>query len=419
MSDDKYRDNANSLDYGWRFQSRSILCMEDRSNLIDESAYHMHMALSQMSQEFYYTERCLQCGICTEVCPFTRLNTIDKFSPREFIQRLRLGLLDLSGEDLWYCTNCGSCEMVCPFEIPFVKVMSSLRNLVVKQGAGYLPATLKNSISSLSTYNNPWMEDPDRRSDWMRGIDIPAHKKNSPRKILLFIGCFPSYDVDGKRIARSAVRLLNRVNINFETLGNKEVCCGDSSFRSGDSDGFEKLKNINTSNFAEKGIRYIYTLSPHCFDVMSKWYFKDNEYHVKPFILLIHELISSNILKLKKPINKRIAFHDPCFLCKHNKIIDEPREILKSISGAEFVEMEHCGAKSMCCGGGGGGVFLDRKKGERLSEIRLDEAVRSGADILVTACPLCLSMLGDSAKSDDRYSDIRIMDICELVLEAV
>jgi len=419
MSEKNLKNTKETVDYGWRFQGKPILCHEDRSTLVDESTYQMHMALSQMSREFYYLERCMQCGMCTETCPNTKLDRQDKFSPREFIQKLRLGLLDLSGEDLWLCTNCGNCEMICPFEIPFVEVMISLRNLVVEQGAGYLPATLKNSISSMATYHNPWMENPDNRNAWLGGFDLSEHEDEDLPKILLFMGCFPSYDNDAKRIAKSALQLLHNSSINFETLGNKEVCCGDSSFRSGDYEGFEKLKRINTDNFIEKGIKDIYTLSPHCFDVMSKRYFEDDEYCVKPFLLLLHELIINNKLIFTKSINKRITFHDPCFLCKHNQIIEEPRRILKSIPGAEFIEMEHSGQKSMCCGGGGGGIFLDRKKGERLSEIRLEEAIEIKADVVVTACPLCLSMLADSAKNDDRYKNIEVKDICEFVLEAI
>lgn len=118
-------------------------------------------------------------------------------------------------------------------------------------------------------------------------------------------------------------------------------------------------------------------------------------------------------------MNKTVTFHDPCFLAKHADIVEEPREILRSIPGLTLVEMIHSGRDGLCCGGGGGGIWLDRKKGERLAEWRLEEALASGADTVVTACPYCLSMLEDSVKNDEKFSPIKVMDICELAFEAL
>lgn len=419
--DYKKRESEAKLDYGWRFQGKPVLLHDDTSTIVDESSHLMQMALTQMSKEYFSVERCLQCGMCTESCPNTMLNMNGRFSPREFIQKLRLGLLDFSGDDLWFCTNCGSCTSVCPYEIPFIDVMMDLRNLVIEQGAGYLPTSMKRAISSIANYKNPWMEDPGKRGDWAKILNIPLLTKDNTNEMLLFIGCYPSYDEHGKKISKAAAQLLNKAGISFDILGDKEACCGDSILRVGDYKTFEQLKTINKRGFEERGIKNIYTLSPHCFDVIKNHYFEKNEdkFLVAPFILFLHEVLKKGQLEVDKPINKIVTFHDPCFLSKHNHITKEPREILESLPGIELREMEHHGSKSICCGGGGGGIWLDRKKGERLAEIRLGEALQTKADILVTACPLCLSILEDAAKNDNRFEHIEIMGICELVMKGI
>jgi len=423
MADKDYEKGISKaeLDYGWRFQGKPVLLHDDSSTIVDESSHLMQMALTQMSKQYFSVERCLQCGMCAEACPNTMLNMNHRFSPREFIQKLRLGLLDFSGEDLWFCTNCGSCTSVCPYEIPFIDVMIDLRNLVMEQGAGYLPISMKSAISSIANYKNPWMEDPDKRADWIKTLTAPLLKKNDTNGVLLFIGCIPSYDERGKNIAKAAAQLLNKAGFSFDILGEKEVCCGDAVLRAGDYRTFEQLKKVNKENFEKRGIKRVCALSPHCFDVMKNYYFEKNDdtFSVAPFILLLYEIITKGRLRINKPINKIVTFHDPCFLSKHNNIVKEPREILKCLPGIEFREMEHSGIKSICCGGGGGGIWLDRKKGERLAEVRLEEALRTKAEVVVTACPLCLSMLENSAEGDSRFESIEIMDICELVLEAV
>jgi Fe-S oxidoreductase len=413
--------SKTKLDYGWRFHGKPVLLHDDNSIIVDESSHLMQMALTEMSRKYFSVERCLQCGICTETCPNTMLNKNERFSPREFIQKLRLGLLDFSGEDLWFCTNCGSCTSVCPYEIPFIDVMIDLRNLVIEQGAGYLPTSTKSAIASIANYKNPWGEDSYKRGDWIKTLNYPLLTKSNTNETLLFTGCYPSYDEHGKKVAQAAAQLLNEAGISYDILGEKEACCGDSVLRVGDYETFEQLKTMNKTGFDEKGIKNIYTLSPHCFDVIKNHYFEENDdkFSVAPFVLLLHEILTKDRLNVNKPINKIVTFHDPCFLSKHNHITNEPREILESLPGIELREMEHHGSKSICCGGGGGGIWLDRKKGERLSEIRLTEALKTRADVLITACPLCLSMLEDASKNDNRFEHIEIMDICELVVKGV
>jgi Fe-S oxidoreductase len=413
-------DPSRKPDYGWKFHGNRVLIHEDYSIAYNDTASQMEAALRETSMEFFVLDRCLQCGMCTSWCPNSLITSEGKLTPRELIQKLRLGLLDLSGQELWFCTNCGGCTTNCPYEVPLIDVIISLRKLVVNEGAGYLPATIKSVLSSVKTYKNPWMEEPEKRTDWLAETGIQP--SNDKEAILLFAGCSPSYDSRAKKIARAAVKLLNRIGIKFDTLGVKEACCGDGVMRVGDFDAFHKLKTMNKSNIETHGARDIYTLSPHCSHIMKTNYFEnydEQSVSVKPFVMLLYEAMENGSLIFSKPIKKTITYHDPCFLAKHNSICEEPREILKSIEGLTTVEMEHNRKAGICCGGGGGGIWLDRKKGERLGEVRLEEALSAGAETIVTACPFCLSMLEDAAKGESRFEHIEIMDICELALNAL
>jgi Fe-S oxidoreductase len=411
-------DPAKKTDYGWRFQGKTVLLHEDASIIYDDSAAQMEAALRETSMEFFFLDRCLQCGMCTTWCPNSLIPGPGNLSPRELVQQLRLGLLDLSGQELWFCTNCGGCTTNCPYEIPLIDVIISLRRLALKEGAGYVPASLKRVLSSVKAFGNPYREEQGKRAEWLKAASFqPVESEGG---VLLFVGCSSSYDPRATKIARSAVRLLGRMGIAFDVLGEREACCGDGVRRVGDQETYDKLRTTNKSNIEARKPGSIYALSPHCAHAMKTGYFEnDAQFAVKPFVLLLHDAIEKGALAFTKTINKKATYHDPCFLAKHGGIHEEPREILRGIEGLEVVEMKHNRCDALCCGGGGGGVWLDRKKGERLAEARLEEALASGADILVTSCPFCLSMMEDAAKNDERCSRLRVMDLCELACEAL
>jgi Fe-S oxidoreductase len=412
--------NNPKVDYGWRLGGKKIQLMEDKSLIIDESVHFMQKAMSDMSREFYYTERCLQCGICTNSCPYSYLPG-SEFSPRNFIQKVRLGLIDFSRDELWHCTNCNSCVNNCPFEIPFVDVMVDLRSLVYEQGAGYIPESLRSAINASVSHHNPWQEKEAARGDWLEKPAAVSAGSEGGAPVLLYAGCFASYDSHGKKASRAAAELLRKAGVDFEILGEEEACCGDSVRRCGNISGFEKLKELNMSAFQRKGVKRMYTLSPHCYDTISKYYYGESsgECVIEPYAMVLNEKIKDGTLRLTKPVNKKITFHDPCFYAKHNDYTTLFREILGAIPGAEFEEMEHNGNKGICCGGGGGGAFLDRPKGERLADIRLDEALKTGANLLVTACPLCVSMLESSVLGDAKYESLQVLDLSELIVSCL
>jgi Fe-S oxidoreductase len=412
------KEKDNNLDYGWRRNREKVLLIQDKSILLDDTAHLMQSAIAEMSNKFYNAERCMQCGICTGSCPYSEISEIE-FSPRDFIQKTRLGLLDFASDDIWYCTGCGSCENKCPFDIKMTDVINDLRGIIYNQGAGFIPDSIRNTTVSMVTYKNPWKEDQAKRYAWVR--DEPREKAppRSDDRYLFHGCCFNSYDPHGLIMLKSTLSLLDMAGIRHEFLYESEVCCGDSVLRCGNETGFDILRNDTVRAANSTGLKKIINLSPHCYNTFKKWHFIDDSgYDIIPSVLMLHRIINEGLLPVKKRISKRVTFHDPCFLCKHNNIYREPRDIIAALCG-DVVEMKHSGVNSLCCGGGGCGVWTDRKRGERLSDIRLAEAVSADAEIIVTACPICMNMLEGSIQSDPAFNGIEIKDIAELMLEAV
>lgn len=267
-----------------------------------------------MSMEYYALDRCLQCGICSSFCPNNLLKTTESFSPRNFIQKTRLGLLDLNGDELWMCTNCGHCQMVCPFEIPLLEVMASLRHLVVEQGAGYVPVSIKSSIASISSCGNPWKEETSSRIKWIQGTETVPLVASTEETVHIFLGCLSGYDRRARKAAEAAMYILQIAKIPFKILSDEEVCCGDTVRRVGDFTTSEKVK-ILTKNFLKNSVRKLYVLSPHCLSTFQEMYAKENnhETRITPLLEVVYDLIGKGIIKLNKYQDKELPFMIPAF----------------------------------------------------------------------------------------------------------
>jgi Fe-S oxidoreductase len=220
-------------------------------------------------------------------------------------------------------------------------------------------------------------------------------------------------------VSRSLAKVLTQAGVDFAILGNEESCCGNEIRRLGEEGLFEMLKEQNTSLFNKYGVRRIVTTSPHCYTALKNEY-KDSSLEVKHYSQLLAELIEKGKLTLTKNVNKRVVYHDPCFLGKQHLIFDEPRFVLRSIPGLDLVEFERCRERSLCCEGGGGRQWVDVSAAEEhLSAIRIEEALELEADVIATACPFCLLNLEDAVKTRGVAEQLQIKDLTELVLEAI
>ncbi|RLB27300.1 MAG: hypothetical protein DRG66_05735, partial [Deltaproteobacteria bacterium] len=240
-----------------------------------------------------------------------------------------------------------------------------------------------------------------------------------------FVGCTTSMDIRAQELARSFARILKYGRVPFGTLGKREPCCGDIARRVGEDGLFEKQMEDCIELFRCYGIRDVVTSSPHCFHTFRNEYpafqalkppEEQVEFRVRHYTQLLRELVAAGSLKLEKPLNIKVTYHDPCYLGRHNQIYDVPREVITAIPGVQMVEMAHNKADSLCCGGGGDRIWQEDLDADvKMSEIRIREAEDTGAEILITACPLCLIMLEDARKTTGLEDSLRVMDLNELV----
>lgn len=360
--------------------------------------------------------RCYQCGLCDAVCPWNRLIN---FSMRKIVRQATFGMTDIESEDIWRCTTCGSCPQQCPRDVRQIESGISLRRLATEYGIFPKAVKALRSVSAnLVGTGNPMGEDRQARADWAKDLSVKPFAEGM--EILYFPGCYLSYDPRLKKVAKATASILNHAGVDYGILGTKENCCGESIRKTGNEDLFKRLARENIKTFIENGVKKILVSSPHCYHTFKNEYseFMVNfeVVHISEFIL---ELIDAGRLELTKEYNRQVTYHDPCYLGRHNSIYDEPRQALNTIPGLKLVEMPESRKKSLCCGGGGGRIWMETVKGERFSDLRVEQAVGVGAEVLVTACPYCITHFEDSRLILEDSESFEVKDITEVIQEAI
>lgn len=359
---------------------------------------------------------CYQCGLCTATCPW---NLVRSFAVRKLLRQAQLGLVDFESEDVWTCVACRLCVQRCPRGVEVPDIMTALRRVIVEVGVGKVPDSLRIVFKSISGVGNPLGEPPEKRADWARDLGVKTYTQGT--EILYFPCCVPAYDPIVQRVARATVNILKKADVDFGILGVKETCCGESVRKAGNESLFQRLAQSNISAFQEAGVNKILVTSPHCYNTFKNEYPQcGGNFEVIHFSQYLAQLIKEGRLKFTKELNKRVTYHDPCCLGRQNGIYNEPRQVLESIPGLELVEMVDYRENSLCCGGGcSGRVWMETKKGERFSDLRIEQAVETGASILAISCPYCMLNFEDSLLTLDKGDIIEVKDIAQLVEEAI
>ncbi len=360
-------------------------------------------------------ELCYQCGMCTGTCPW---NLVRSYSPRNMIHQAQLGTVDLAEENIWLCLGCDTCVQVCPRGIDIPDIMRSFRRAVVDLGLAKVPDSLRIAVKNISTTGNPLGDPEEKRDGWTEGMEI--QRAGNHTELLYFAGCLPSYDPGAQEGARATATVLAAAGVDFAILGNEETCCGEAVRKTGNEALFRSLAESNINQFNKKGVRRIVVGSPHCYHTFKHEYPDlGGEFEVLHSSQVFAGLIQEQRLTFSKVIQKRVIYHDSCYLGRRNGIYDEPREVLKSIPGIELIEFDDCRENSLCCGGGGGRVWMETKKGERFSDMKVREALDAVADVLAVACPYCLTMFRDSCRTVPGGDTLEIKDIVQLAAEAL
>jgi len=359
---------------------------------------------------------CYQCGLCDAVCPWNRVTS---FSMRRIIREGVFGLTEIEGEEIWRCTTCGTCPQRCPRGVNQIEAGVALRKIATDYGIFPNPVKPIRTVSaSLVGQGNPLNEERANRARWADGLPVKSYEEGT--EILYFACCYPSYDARLKKVAKATATILSKAGVDFGILGPKENCCGESIRKTGDEQLFKRLARENIKSFVDHGVRKILVSSPHCYHTFK------NEYpalgmnlevvHISQYLW---ELIKEGRLEVKGEFPKSVTYHDPCYLGRHNNVFEEPRQILKSIPGLELLEMPDQRESSLCCGGGGGRIWMETPRNERFSDLRLQQAVETGARVLVTSCPYCITNFEDSRLNRPDSEVIEIKEISEVLAEVV
>ncbi len=379
---------------------------------------------------------CIMCNRCQDVCP--AYTTGKELSPSalEINKRMYINanstaianggstdpLLDYAISELavWACTACGACIQICPVgNEPMFDILYMRRNQMMMENS--FPHELQAAYKGMERSGNPWNLARRDRMKWADGLDIPTVEDNPDFELLWWVGCAPSYDMRAQSTARSFYEVLKAANVNFAVLGEMESCTGNSARRSGNEALFYELALANIEVLKEVGAegKRIVATCPHCMHTIGKEYHQyGGAFNVIHSSQLIAELMEQGKLRpAAGTVKGTVTLHDPCYLGRHNDVIDAPRMSLQGVNGS-FVEMPRHGEKSFCCGAGGAQMWKEEEHGSAaVNMTRYEEAATLGVKTIAVACPFCLTMLTDASKQADQ--GIEVKDIVELVAEGL
>ncbi len=372
--------------------------------------------------------RCFRCGYCRLTADYSQFNCpsynrfhFETYSPGGMMWLIRAWMnKDIEWSEslakiLYSCTTCNNCVEHCkfPFSDDIVNIITAARQEMVENG--FILPLVRRFVENVEAYGNPYRELRENRDKWAEGTKI---KQYAQEEFLYYVGCVGSYDTRGQEVAKALGDILLKAGISFGILGSKEECDGNEVNILGEKRIFEMLLEKNIKIFSDLGVKKIVTLSPHSYNAFKNYY--PNGFEVFHYTQVLRDLIKSGRLNLSKKLSAKVAYHDPCFLGRHNDEYDAPREILNAIPGIELVEMERNRENAFCCGGGSGNFYIDSFGGGKYSpaRIRVREAYETGANILVVACPTCMTMLSEAVKSEELEERLTVKDISEIVRES-
>jgi len=397
-------------------------------------------------KQIFDADACTRCGRCQDGCPAYLSGK--PLSPKKMVQDLKTYWLEkapeainekakaavegaeapaeklLAGEvvdlhELWACTNCMYCMEHCSASIEHVPKIVNMRQYKVLTDADFAPE-LQLTCKNMENNSNPWGIGAHLRGDWAKELGIKTLAEDPNVEYLFYVGCSGSFDDRGKKISIAFAKILQAAGVSFGILGSEEGCCGDSAMRAGNEYLFQSLAQANIALMNGYGVKKIITACPHGYNSLKKDYPNfDGKYEVYHHTEIIANLIAQKKITLKNAVSGTFTYHDSCFLGRYNEIYQQPRQILKAIPGMKLVEMDRNLEKSFCCGAGGARMWMEEDIGDRINNMRTDQAIAVKADTVAVACPFCLTMLSDGIKDKEMSEKMVSLDIAEIVLKSM
>lgn len=425
---------------GFNFLSkpkRTSLGALDPINFDDESVEEFGVAKIEELPWTHLVDAysCIMCNRCQDVCPAyvtgkelspSALEVNKRYYLNANLNDLAAGkasemrLMDyaISEAAVWACTACGACIDICPVgNEPMFDIMHIRRRQMLTENE--FPQQLKTAYRGMERNGNPWNLSNRDRMKWAAGLDVPTIDDNPDFELLWWVGCAPSYDPRAQETAKAFAKVLNAAGVSYAVLGEAESCTGDAARRSGNEFLFSEMAKANVETLNEvlgDSKKRIVATCPHCLHTLGKEYGQfGGNYTVIHHTQLLAELTAAKKISVQRSSGEidTITFHDPCYLGRHNGILEEPRKALAS-TDAFVLEMPRSGKQSFCCGAGGAQMWKEEEHGtDRVNEVRYKEAVATGAKTIAVGCPFCLTMMTDAAKQADQ--GIMVRDVAEII----
>ncbi len=393
---------------------------------------------------------CTECGRCSDNCPAdltgkplspkltihhmkehlqkkgklvlsqpTMGETIGAANPEGELAKALVGNVCLHDE-IWSCTTCGNCMEHCPVFIEHIDKYVDMRRFLVLMESNF-PTEVEAAFRNWETNSNPWGLGFASRGDWARGLQVKTLAEDSQVEYLFYVGCAGSFDERAKKISSALAKLLTEAGVSFGILGAEEKCCGETARRMGNEYLFQTMAAELVDTVNSYGINKIITTCPHGYNCLKNEYPQCGGnwevYHHSEFLA---KLLRDQRLKPVMGVDGNLAFHDSCYLGRYNGIYEEPRQVLKSILGLRFLEMDRSRTKSFCCGAGGGRMWMEETLGDqKINDARTDQALTLDPDIIGVSCPFCTTMIEDGLKTYNMDEKVKVYDIAELLAQAV
>ncbi|NMO52890.1 4Fe-4S dicluster domain-containing protein [Actinoplanes sp. TBRC 11911] len=404
---------------------------------------------------------CTECGRCQSQCP--AWNTDKPLSPKLLIMGLRdhaaakapyllaadkdglprdvlaeaerplIGTADEGGvidpDVLWSCVTCGACVEQCPVDIEHVDHIVDMRRYQVLIESQF-PKEAHTLLRNLERAGDPWGRGSKARLEWMAGLPFDVRVLSAGSQLpddveyLLWVGCAGSLDENAKKTTRAVAELLDEAGVSFMVLGGEETCTGDAARRLGQEVLFQELAKQNVATLNNAGAKKIVVTCAHCFNALGNEYQQlGGSYEVVHHTQLLSQLVASKRLVPVRPVDAAVTYHDPCYLGRHNRVFDPPRDLLGSVPGVRLTEMPRNRETSFCCGAGGARMWMEETLGTRINETRTDEALGTGAELITAACPYCIVMLTDGTATRKQQGkageEVEVVDVSRVLLRSV
>ncbi|MFI7545573.1 heterodisulfide reductase-related iron-sulfur binding cluster [Actinoplanes sp. NPDC049599] len=410
---------------------------------------------------------CTECGRCQSQCP--AWNTAKPLSPKLLVLSLRDhayakapyllggGGKDLTGEEkataaqlahmdvlalaegnrpligteaeggvidpdvLWSCTTCGACVEQCPVDIEHVDHIVDMRRYQVLIESSF-PAEAGVMLRNLENKGNPWGAPQNTREDWTKGLDfeVPRVGETEDFDYLFWVGCAGAFEDRAKKTTRAVATLLHEAGVKYAILGEGETCTGDPARRIGNEFVFQMLAQQNVETLQEANVKRIVATCPHCFNTLGNEYSQLGlEVEVVHHTQLLAHLVAEGKLTPVQPVDGGVTYHDPCYLGRHNRVFDAPREVLGSAIEGGLTEMPRNSERSFCCGAGGARMWMEEKIGKRINVERTEEALATGAKTIAVGCPFCYTMIGDGVTGKGEQENVEVIDVATVLLRSI